>query len=159
MEDLFPCLAEIIDKCNMSEIDIFAPKEKIRPEDRVVGELPDRLKKLFAANKRLFEDVDELEYQAKSDCSLRVKFVRQRSLLEIFNNVLWHEITDNFELWNYEGMVVGLRFGWKVVVFSDRRQKAVCEGQKMVRNSIDLPLIPNFFLFFSRDQKNPPTAM
>ena len=158
MMDLFPILADIIERCHMSDIEAFAPDEKIHPGEEVLDvELSPDLKKLFAASRCFSEEFDELVEQLASDESLVMEIARRKSFLEIMDKVFWHELIDNLGFWECGGKGIGLRVGWKVVTFQDRRKEDK-EGQPEVDNSGNRRLkqdfsrgafYSNFFIFYS----------
>jgi hypothetical protein len=123
--DAFFCPAEISDRCSLNpydaEWDGFKPQNQIdMSRETFVGELDDALKKLYIATGYLAAQIQG-EEAAGSGADLSLELVRKKALKGIMEHLLWHEISDRFDLWELQGKVVGLRADWKVVLFLDRR--------------------------------------
>lgn len=121
------CPREIAGRCSLnlfdSEFEDFQPSQKVSEDEVVLGELSDELKKLYLAIACLSVEVQELEDETDADSAEELK--RKNKLKAVMENVLWYEITDDFNLWQHKGTVVCLRAGWKVVVFDDRRKNTL----------------------------------
>ncbi len=147
MKDLFPSLADILDRCDLVDQEVSIEPGDVEQTKGVredyVGELPEHLRNLFIARSMMVQEIDELEAMNSDDVFVMQDAARKRSLLEIMDRLFWHEIAEYFNLWEHEGKVLAVRSGWKVVIFDDRRAKdeSVINRRK---NGIDLPLLPNW---------------
>lgn len=163
MEDLFRCLADIADRCmliNLEESD--SPKEEVREGERVIGELPHELRKLFLARANLLEEIVALEGAEELDFDADKEIVCRKSLAGLMLNILWHEATMDtaLKLWQYEGKVVVLRAGWKVAIVEDRRKEQKVVPQERRSGYAAKPsMMPIISFIFPGPQSGPPMAM
>lgn len=162
MEDLFPSLADIVDRCAMVNVEESAgPRDEVARDEKVVGEMPYGLRKLWLARLGVLEEIDELEDEDENDQEINLKIVQLKSLAGLIMSVLLHEaITDpDLKLWKYENMFIGFKRGWKVVVYKDRRvkQEGLKGGQERRSNSpISMPQFSGFsFIYLGRGPHGP----
>lgn len=112
---------------SLDESELFEPEQEKTARDHVAGEMSPALVKLFTlwrmTDKSLDEKAMQLKWRGKCDSGSMQDFMHDarklKSRSEVLETIFWHEVRDEFNLWDRE--VIGVRKG-RLVVWSKARK-------------------------------------
>ena len=114
-----------LEAANIDDLQLVEPDTRVKSHEKVIGELPSELKRIFTMIKMIITSGDELcEKINTTDTKIgarKIKELRKRadelsSKAAILFQVFLAAVYDEFKLWGQENIMVGVRTGWRVVV-------------------------------------------
>ena len=112
-------------------------------DDNVVGEVPLDLRKLLVLarqyKKQSAEAVIAAKYateEEKIDQNNEVA-LESKTKSSLLSEIFWASIRDIFDLWGEGNSSLGVKKGWKVVVYAEDDQKCGCLGCTLARMIVE----------------------
>lgn len=109
---------------NLELVNPICPTDEVKPSDKVIGTLPDRIKKIFLLSNKYKGRIDKIITTEKPTPANIQKVTKLLATFKLLNQLLWVEIKDEFKqhnLWD-PAVIIRVRAGWQVVIENEEQE-------------------------------------